>query len=139
MKYLKNILAIIFIIVGAGTLVAYVSGVFSKGMPIGANFSIEFWGIFSALFLFIGGFLVLKNNLVSMWFLIASILTYFLGAVVPGLSKYGVNTFEFIINDFYGSLLTRVALAIVAIYALRKVIAANKALQPTPKSGAAEL
>lgn len=142
MKYLKNILASFFIVVGLFTLTVYVLGVLSieiggHVIPMGYNFSIEFWGVLSALFLFIGGVLMLKNNNISALFLIASILMYFLGATVPYWSNYGFGVFENVVSNFYLSLSIRIILTLVAIYALRKVLAANKSLKNgTPESGA---
>ncbi len=126
MNIIKNILASIFIIVGMLTLLAYFAGMFKPAHPQG--FSVEFWGIISAFFLFLGGILLLKNNIHSIWLLTLSVVCYFCGAIVPLWPQYGTESFANVMNAFYYSLLIRIGLAILAIYLMLKLKPANKRL-----------
>ena len=142
MNILKNILGSLFLFIGLLTIVIYLLSIFSVSiggyqLPMGYNFSIEFWGLISAFLLSLGGYFLIKNNLVSQWFLIGSVVFYFLGATIPFWSRHGLGVFERLIDDFYFSLSVRTISTLVAIYAIHKVTAANKSLKSgTPKSGA---
>ena len=134
MNILKNILGTLFLIIGLFTIVIYLLSVFSVSIsgyqiPMGYNFAIEFWGLISAILLFSGGYLLIRNNLVSRWLLIGSVVFYFLGATIPYWSMHGFGVFERLIDNFYFSLSVRVLLTLIAIYAIHKVTAANKAFK----------
>ncbi|TDR20585.1 hypothetical protein [Marinicella litoralis] len=143
MNILKNILGTLFLIFGLFTIVLYLLGIFSIDIggyqiPMGRNFSTEFWGYISAVLLLAGGYMLIKNNLVSRWLLIGSVIFYILGATMPHWSSHGFGVFNYLMNQFYVSLSVRVLLTVLAIYAIHKVIADNKSVQSTPK-GALDL
>lgn len=134
MNILKNILGTLFLIIGLLTIALYFLGVFSVSIngyqiPMGYNFSIEFWGVISAFLLFSGGYLLIRGSLISKWFLIGSVVFYFLGATIPYWSMHSFGVFERLMDDFYFSLSVRVLLILVAIYAIQKVTEANKAFK----------
>ena len=131
MNKLKIFISIILILVGLTTLVIFGLSLFSEWFKstysdFSPRIAQDYWGVFSAVFLTTGGISLLLNSKNSIWLLLLSIICYFLGAIIPMWPEYGIESFNAVLVAFYYSLIARIVVSAIGIYAMYKVLATQR-------------